>query len=119
MIDLQKGMSQNEVMKLLDEDPLEEFTIDFNGEKILVSKFHMQIGTRTIQTRYRDSQGNTHRSTTIEPVFADFVFSFKKDRLVYWGFIQEYRKDPNRNINELGKAINDYDNQPEELIDVE
>ncbi len=98
---LRKGMTPEEVIESINSNPTGEFVITHDGEKIKVLNFQMVVG-------YKEKFSHSKKDYIKKEIFALYPFAFKDNRLIYWGFIQEYRKNPVKEIREIGKLIYEY-----------
>lgn len=88
-------------------------TINLTVENELYTLHILNIGTSGVsyRTTYRDD-GGMGSSKSYEyhsnEVTSTFIFAFKNNQYYYSGFIYEFKRNTDRNINNLGCEISNY-----------
>jgi len=99
-----KNMDLESVKSKVYIKPVNEFVLEpKNDYKVLV--YNMQTGTRQVLRTHRDPNGLMSMTPTTVPTYEKYFFLFKKEKLIFWGFIPDFKKDDNSEMNRIGSLI--------------
>lgn len=110
LMHLKKGMSSRDAEKEFDLEASKEYKISQNGTTYLAKRYQMQIGTTTTTTSSGGGFGPGGYSapvttTTKSANTVGYVLLFREDRLLYWGFLQEFSKSEDPTMLELSAQL--------------
>ncbi len=108
---LRKGMSARDAESEFDLEPKKIYTIRHEGATYQARRYDMQIGVSTTTTTdpgFVGTNGVYNYGTTTQKKSANtigYLLLFRDDRLLYWGFLQEFSKSEDPNIFALSSEI--------------
>lgn len=114
IITLTKGMPVQEVRRMVDVDSKYSFRVTHLGNDYSVEVFPIQIGVKKTQRSYSAPGASSPSSPvfggqTVEErndLSSDYFFLFdSKNKLLYWGFLQEFSKSEDSFIGEISSDI--------------
>lgn len=111
---LSKGMSSRDAEKEFDLEPTAEYKISHEGATYLAKRYPMQIGVTTTTTSsggsfnaatgmYTPGISTTSKSANT----VGYLLLFRDDRLLYWGFLQEFAKSEDPLMLSLSGGMRD------------
>lgn len=118
LMHLKKGMSSHDAEKEFGLEAKSEYKISQSGAAYLAKRYQMQIGTTTSTSSSGGSFGPGGYTpgptiTTTSANTVGYLLLFRDDRLLYWGFLQEFAKCEDTTIMGLSSQIRSqyYDNR--------
>lgn len=103
-------MSSRDAEKEFDLEAKNEYTIYQSGATYIAKRYQMQIGTTTTTTTtggFYGAGGYTPGTsvTTSSANTVSYLLLFRDDRLIYWGFLQEFAKCEDPAVADLSSQL--------------
>lgn len=116
LMHLKKGMSSRDAEKEFDLEAKNEYTIYQSGATYIAKRYQMQIGiTTTIETETepgnydpgtKQRTPDRKRKRTVKTAdVVGYLLLFRNDRLIYWGFLQEFAKCEDPAVADLSSQV--------------
>lgn len=114
IMQIKKGDLLNDVHKMVDLEPRHNFTVRNSGNDYTVRTYRIMVGVKTIQD---NTQTTTASSTGVlttttssterkNELSLDYFFLFSSDnKLIFWGFLQEFSKNEDPFVAGIAPAI--------------
>lgn len=103
---IEHGIEYDKFTSLVPRKPTSTFSIQHKGLSYSAEIYPMQTGTRT-QASYVPTQYGGHWVYYSVPVSEDYIFIFHKDRLIFWGFLNECHKADDELVRQLAPLISE------------
>lgn len=101
---IKPGMSAGQVQSQLSKEPDATFPVTGLGGIYDVQVYRLLTGQRQQMTMSCTKYGCVPIPYT-EPVTEPYVFVYQSSELVAWGFVEQLRKAPNKELNTLGADV--------------
>ena len=103
---IEHGIEYDKFKSLVQRKPTSSFGIQHKGLSYSVEIYPMQTGTIT-QANYTFTQYGGYWAYYSYPVSDDYIFIFHNDRLIFWGFLNEYHKADDELVRQLAPLISE------------
>lgn len=104
MMKLRKGETPDKVQAMLDREPSYDFSVSYQGKEHPVKVYQIVIGK--VSTSSSGPGGQTYMSTS--NISSNYIFLFGPDqKLIYWGFLQEFSKDEDPFVAGIAPVLQD------------
>lgn len=103
---IEHGIQYDKFKFLVQRKPTSSFSIQHKNLSYSVEIYPMQTGTTT-QSAYVPSKYGGYWVYYSVPVSEVYVFIFHNDRLIFWGFLNEYHKADDEFVRELAPLISE------------
>ena len=91
MMKLRKGETPDKVQAMLELEPSYHFSVSYQNKEYPVKIYQIVIGKVTTTS---SGPGGSSYSSTTSTISSNYIFLFGPDqRLIYWGFLQEFSKE--------------------------
>lgn len=107
---IHKGMSPTEVAKMVDLKVKDYFDFSVGGNDYHVETYPLQLSEHSSTSSYSTPSGFgggsvMHTTTTTTITTAPFICLFHKEKLVFWGFLNEFSKSEDKSIADLAPVL--------------
>ena len=101
MSTVHKGMSMDDVARMLDLKPEHSINFSADGKEFIVDVYALMTAQYTTSS---SSASGISTSSTVS-VSSPMLFLFRSDKLMYWGYMNEFSKSEESDINQLASNI--------------
>ncbi|MBX7153538.1 MAG: hypothetical protein U0Y96_14490 [Candidatus Kapaibacterium sp.] len=102
---IHKGMSPEDVSKMLDMNPKDMFKVTSGDKSYNVETYMLQTSQYTTSSSSYGPGGVTYTTTTTHSSASPMICLYYEKRLVYWGFMNDFSKSDESPISELAPLI--------------
>ncbi len=101
---LKKGTNKKDLVLMMRHEPIDSF-VPIEGQESEILVYNMQTGTTKQMRTVPVANGQSQTYWDTVPVYEKYFFLCNEGKVVFWGFVADYKKSFDPTIVEIGRAI--------------